>query len=161
MGLDMYLKKSEYVSTWTSDPERKTFMDATGVEVIVKRRFGKRKVLTDTFKVDNGSSGVEIKLPIAYWRKANAIHNWFVQNYADGVDDCKPIMVTMEDLVKLRQICKEILEDHSKAKKLLPTQGGFFFGSTDYDEWYYKDLEYTVDALKNLDKGDYEYKASW
>ena len=25
---------------------------------------------------------------IASWRKANAIHKWFVDNVQDGVDDC-------------------------------------------------------------------------
>jgi hypothetical protein len=33
------------------------------------------------------------------------------------------------------------------AKELLPTQAGFFFGSTDYDEYYYEDLVYTRDLL--------------
>ena len=161
MGLDMYLKKTEYVQTWTSDPEHHSIEEAQSVEVIVKRRFGKNKVLTDGFRANNGSCGVELKLPVAYWRKANQIHNWFIENCADGVDDCKPITVTEKDLVKLRELCKKVLKDHSKAKELLPTQEGFFFGSTDYDDWYYKDLEYTVKALKDIDAGYYEYTASW
>ena len=26
---------------------------------------------------------------VGYWRKANAIHKWFVDNVQDGNDDCK------------------------------------------------------------------------
>lgn len=37
--------------------------------------------------------------------------------------------------------CNEVLNDHSKASELLPTCAGFFFGSTDYDEWYFIDVK--------------------
>ena len=42
------------------------------------------------------------KEEIAYWRKANAIHGWFVRNCADGVDECQPIAVSREALNHLR-----------------------------------------------------------
>ena len=47
---------------------------------------------------------------------------------------------------------------------LLPTASGFFFGGTDYDEWYFQDVESTIDLLENLLKeegGDYYYSSSW
>ena len=31
---------------------------------------------------------------VAYWRKFNALHNWFVQNCQDGVDECQYAEVT-------------------------------------------------------------------
>ena len=34
-----------------------------------------------------------------------------------------------------------VLEDHSQAEELLPTVDGFFFGSTEYDEGYFDDVE--------------------
>jgi hypothetical protein len=60
----------------------------------------------------------------------------------------------------------KIINNPTVAKALLPTQVGFFFGSTDYDHWYYEDLERTVLVLKDeLAKGtatdDYEYWSSW
>ena len=55
--------------------------------------------------------------------------------------------------------------DSSVAETFLPTGSGFFFGSTEYDEWYIKDLEYTKKvlekAIKTGDVGDYYYQASW
>lgn len=109
-----------------------------------------------------------ISLKVGYWRKANAIHNWFVEQHADGVDNCRQIYVSLDDLKELKGLCLEVLADHKKAESLLPSTGGFFFGSTDYDEWYYKDLEETV---RIIDKAvmmdikysglDFYYRASW
>jgi len=55
------------------------------------------------------------------------------------------------------------------AEELLPTQSGFFFGSTNYDQWYMRDIELTIEILKPLveqeaQKGlsqEYYYRASW
>ena len=54
--------------------------------------------------------------------------------------------------------------DARVAKELLPTQEGFFFGSTDYDEYYYSDLQDTKQILEEALKdahADFEYCASW
>lgn len=102
-----------------------------------------------------------------YWRKSNQIHQWFVENVQGGVDDCGFFEATKEQLEKLLQVVDLVLNNHSEANKLLPTQGGFFFGSTDYDEWYYEDLRETQEILKNvLASTDFErqivfYHSSW
>lgn len=44
------------------------------------------------------------------WRKANAIHKWFVDNVQGGNDDCGMYEVSVDDLVKLHDACKEVLE---------------------------------------------------
>ena len=60
-----------------------------------------------------------------------------------------------------------VLEDSSVAEELLPTQSGFFFGSTFYDEWYIEDLKETVEKIKDilkdedLDKYTMVYSAWW
>ena len=38
---------------------------------------------------------------LMYWRKANAIHKFFVDNAAHGVDDCQPVQVTLDVLKDL------------------------------------------------------------
>ena len=109
-----------------------------------------------------------------YWRKANAIHRWFVIEAGEGNDDCTPIHVTIEELTELRDKCLEVLEDRSKAEEILPTMSGFFFGSTEYDKYYFADLKMTADDLTHLLKADeklkqwnnkhsveYWYSASW
>lgn len=105
---------------------------------------------------------------VGYWRKANAIHKWFVDNVQDGEDDCqfhKP--VKSEDLNALKLVCKAVLKDHSKAEKLLPTMPGFFFGVYDYDDLYFEKIQQTYDLCVKLlkefefDKYDLYYRSSW
>lgn len=43
-----------------------------------------------------------------------------------------------------------VLEDTSIARRLLPTQEGFFFGGTDYDQYYWEDLESTKAQLETI-----------
>jgi hypothetical protein len=50
---------------------------------------------------------------VGYWRKANAIHGWFVRELAGGVDECQPIHVSRENLITLRQLCLEALRDRN------------------------------------------------
>ena len=138
MGLDMYLylRKDKYRGYSKQDtikyPQTMKFFE----ESIEKRNFKSMEIRTD--------------YQIGYWRKFNALHNWFVQHCADGVDNCRDIYVSKEQLCGLRELCKSILEDHDLAKSCLPTKEGFFFGSLDYDEWYFKELEYTKDLLDKL-----------
>ncbi len=134
---------------------------------------------------------------LAYWRKANHIHRWFVENIQDNRDDCGEYLVPKDKLVELRDICDEIMgsvklvpsgktckiydwelkkevdvpemivDNEDLCDDLLPTQSGFFFGGTSYDEWYLDDVKYTRDKinelLDNFDFNDYEiiYTSSW
>jgi len=59
-----------------------------------------------------------------------------------------------------------VLADHTKAEELLPTGGGFFFGSTEYDEWYFHGVKKTVEIVSKLiedvpEGWAFEYQASW
>ena len=109
------------------------------------------------------------KYCIGYWRKANAIHSWFINHCADGVDECQQIPVGLEDLTNLRHTCKRVLADPELAKKELATTSGFFFGSEEYDDYYRAALLYTCGVLDKAIKllkehGDtYQiiYQASW
>lgn len=154
MGLDMYLSAKKYMSK---------YFDPADVERI--------KQINDIFGVvgieDEDYGAEEVKFRVAYWRKANAIHEWFVKNVQDGVDECQEAWVSREQLQELIDVCKTVLGDMSKAQDLLPTRSGFFFGGTDYDEWYKGDLEYTIKRLEKiladpaLQKCDFNYQSSW
>lgn len=73
--------------------------------------------------------------------------------------------MSREQLEELLGVVNEVLADHSKADELLPTQSGFFFGSTEYDEYYFGDLELTKKILKNAlsmpKEWDFGYSSSW
>lgn len=167
MGLDMYLDRESYVQNWDhqSPEERHT--------VTVEGPMG---ALIDPTKVANVTERV------GYWRKANAIHNWFVQNVGGGVDECQRMYVSLEQLYDLLFACEGVLMAHEHggdweevARETLPPASGFFFGSTELDEWYLNDLRDTVKIIREVTepqyldtyqgtpflKQDIYYQASW
>ena len=117
-------------------------------------------------KVDK-STGEIVDEECAYWRKANQIRAWMVEHTdypSDG--NCMDYRVTQNDLKSLVADCKRVLLDNSMAPKILPTQPGFFFGDTDYDERYFDALKLTVkqveDILKTTDFELYDiYYSEW
>jgi len=111
---------------------------------------------------------MEVTELLGTWRKANAIHGWFVRNCADGVDDCRPMWVSREKLETLLEIVREARKTPDRFHAELPPTKGFFFGSTEDLEWYHQDLatteEILIEALKEPkdDFGfDFYYEASW
>ena len=131
MGLDMYLTAKRYLSKY--NPEDQKLRELVSA-------------------IDFGFSGEveQVSFEAMYWRKANAIHNWFVREEQEGVDNCAEYYVDTDTLSELRNICNQILVDPDKADQLLPTRSGFFFGGTDIDEWYLNQLKYTVERLDVL-----------
>lgn len=154
MGLDMFLSNKRYMSVY-SDAE-----DRVRIEKV-----------NDAFDLEGDEEGdygaKEVSFRVAYWRKANAIHAWFVNNVQDGVDECQESWVSRDKLKELVDICKKVMEDPKLARQLLPPQAGFFFGSTELDEWYVQDLQYTVTRLEKalaepaFARGEFCYQASW
>lgn len=165
MGLDSYLYKESYVKNWSfHTPEEK--------HSVVVSKGGKPR--TD-IQPERVSYIIET---VAYWRKFNAIHNWFVNKCADGVDECQKIYVSVEELKELLETLTkvyDVLKDYEpdfekvdeEVRKLFPPTSGFFFGSTDIDGYFYQDVTETIDILTELldEKTDgfveYYYRASW
>lgn len=139
MGLDMYLHAKKYVSGYEHSDEHEKKLYRT-----ILKHFG----LNGNFKIESPSAVVE--LTVAYWRKANQVHAWFVSEVQDGKDECQNSHVDREKLQELVDLCKTALADRGKAKEILPTQKGFFFGSTDYDDDYLQDLENTVKQVGSV-----------
>jgi hypothetical protein len=101
---------------------------------------------------------------VGYWRKANAIHGWFVDNAQNGVDDCGYYELTKEILEKLLKEVEETIK--TKNTSTLSPRSGFFFGSYDIDEWYWNDLKATAKILKKVLTEDWSndrffYHSSW
>lgn len=107
----------------------------------------------------------EVSAEVGRWRKANAIHAWFVANVQSGVDECQTSEVSRADIEDLRGACQQVLDNPQLAVTVLPTQQGFFFGSTDYGQHYFQDLKASVDicnqALALPDEWTLEYRSSW
>ena len=109
--------------------------------------------------------GYRISGTLMYWRKTNSIHAWFVEKVQNGVDDCNRYEVSREKILELVALCEAISVDHMQAR-LLPPQAGFFFGSTEYDDWYFKDISDTAIELKTQLElapahARFYYQSSW
>jgi hypothetical protein len=154
MGLDMYLTAERYMSKYFDAEDSAKIAAINEIFDIAGEEDG-----------DYGAQSVIFK--VAYWRKANAIHQWFVENCQEGVDECQKAYVSREQLQTLLDLCKEIVASPKKGSKLLPTANGFFFGSTEYDDYYMQDITYTVERLEKilkdsaLEKSDFYYQSSW
>lgn len=226
MGLDMYLNKmprykevtAKQVSAIESyfdwikakedgkDYANCTFREWCGLDlsdlpsieaIEFYRQFNEKKY--SVWDTDHKYGFVRIMEEVGYWRKANAIHSWFVDHVQSGEDDCDyHDEVTKEVLYDLLTACETVLascemvdgkitngytatkngwkpdlvdgkyvKNTNVAEKLLPTARGFFFGSTDYDEYYIQDIENTIDIINRvLDTTDFEkemvyYVSSW
>lgn len=158
MGLDMYLHKKVYIGLEYNHNIQKD----EKTEIIIN---GKKYEHTNL----NG-----LLYSVGYWCKANAIHKWFVDNIQDGEDDCKEYYVDKDKLRELYKICVEIslLYENNKSSivkdrlvELLPTQKGFFYGSTEYSESYFQDIQNTINILlpilEDTEYGEYYYSSSW
>lgn len=155
MGLDMYLEARIYVSGYEWD------------SVENQDRVDKIFSAMDFSRSDFDRPSMTVSLPIGYWRKANQIHNWFVKNVQKGEDDCGDYYVEQDKLLELKEACEKVIADVSLAEELLPTQSGFFFGSTEYDEYYAEELQSTVDIVNRclgdskLSGASFYYSSSW
>lgn len=109
--------------------------------------------------------GVHVEVTCAYWRKANQIHKWFVDNVQGGNDNCGEYYVSHSQLKELLTTCRQALF-HKDPKELQPS-AGFFFGSYDIDEYYWGQIKNTIKQLDRLVKlPDFEslsfyYSSSW
>lgn len=150
MGLDMYLTAERYLWS-TENPISDQVANLLGLQL------------------DGDRMRVQTIIAEAmYWRKANAIHRWFVENAQGGEDNCERYYVSREQLLKLRDLCANLCTQkvEALAEDSLPTTDGFFFGSTEYDEWYWNDIENTVvgldKALETFGDGwHFHYQSSW
>jgi len=146
MGLDMYLKAKRYI--WFNEAD----VAAAVAELFPELKDRKVK---------------QVEADAAYWRKANAVHRWFVDKVQAGVDDCGNYDVSREQLAELRDTCRRVLDFQHLAVEQLPPADGFFFGSTEVGDWYWQDLEDTVKMIDSIladfpeGKWEFEYHSSW
>jgi hypothetical protein len=183
----------------------RTAVDAAGLTGAVDPDSPSAEIVSDE---DNERDGFALRAIVAYWRKANAIHKWFVEECQGGVDECQMSdPISREKLTELRDLAQAVLGaskgedglvtngwttvdadpevdlghgpgmrpilvegqmiiDNSVAKTRLPTQAGFFFGGTDYDEYYLGNLKDTVEQIDRVlretpEDATFHYRSSW
>lgn len=131
MGLDMYLfaqrklpegttltaeeqsefdrEKEAYISGYEFYPHEsrnryRSFLRAAGLQSVADPDTPSAHIISD------GAGGFALQACVAYWRKANQIHAWFVDECQGGVDECQlSDPIPREKLLELRNLCARIL----------------------------------------------------
>jgi len=91
---------------------------------------------------------------LGYWRKHPNLHGFIVNNFANGIDDCRPIELSSSDIEKIIEAVEQ---------KNLPQTTGFFFGSSDHQDDI-RTLNIFQDILEKMRKHKnfrVTYLASW
>lgn len=187
MGLDQYLKRKKYIGA------NYDWNNITGKIELYKKD---KLIPIDLNKVSY------IEEDVAYWRKANQIHKWFTDQFETfencdekyiSTDELQELLNTCKT-IKEKVVMKkgkvangqrltedgwvdiledgEYIENPEICEELLPTESGFFFGSTAYDQWYMQNIDYTIKMLEEILKeeeeynnngfcSDYYYTANW
>jgi hypothetical protein len=159
-----------YLSRWSHSPDEEKAMceaviDLAGLRPLVGDESNHAEISKDRSTV---------KLCAAYWRKANAIHAWFVDHCQEGVDECQEAEVHPEQLAQLSAQCKDALAayhagDLTKAAEIMEPRQGFFFGGYEIDEWWAQDLSTTIDEIDRIVRAtvamrggvEFLYQSSW
>ena len=156
MGLDQYLKGIKHLSVCEKPAigELQPELSAAASDLLKDFKLTKDDI-------DFPYSIINVAFPAFYWRKANQIHAWFESEVADNkFDNGGTYFVNKDTLSKLLDSIQEALD--SKDGTILKPKSGFFWGSTEIDEWYWEELKDTLRLRERLDKFDYfEYSANW
>jgi hypothetical protein len=149
----MFLSAEKHISGWDHAAKKREFAAVTAA------------INLPLDVVTSESPSGHVSINVMYWRKANQIHEWFVDNVQDGKDECQRSFVEREKLETLLALCEEALKE--KNHKLLPPCSGFFFGGTEIDESYWQEIKDTAERLRFLLENpalqgwDFYYQASW
>jgi hypothetical protein len=187
MGLDMYLSASFYCGGWDHIPaeQRKPFdqvTEALGIRHLVDD--GSPSLTVDVhvgywrkanqihqWFVSNVQGGVD-ECQRAYVER---------DRLSELRDACKRVLNLSElapGTINNGKLYKDgewhqltepglIVVNPELAQEHLPTQSGFFFGSTDYDQYYIYDLTNTIEIIDRclastaLDEATFYYQSSW
>ena len=156
MGLDQYLTAHKFTSGYDHHGKGEKETQAKILAVLG---------LESSVIARNGPF-VAVDITVMCWRKANAIHKWFVDTVQDGEDDCGEHDVSREQLEEMAGQCERAVKSKGD-NEILPPAEGFFFGSTERDEYYYEELERTGKEIRallanpKLEGFTFQYSSSW
>ena len=96
-------------------------------------------------------------IEVAYFRK----HNWLLPFFEYG-QNCSDKVIEKDELEHFIETARQVLEASPDkrievAKEVLPTEAGFFFGDTEYDDYYFECLKKEIEAFEEiLEETDFE-----
>lgn len=139
-------KLQEYIKKWIS---KKNTCNITNLHRLMKSHFDyeyeieplmSAKTKEDVQKWYDHIEWDLYRMPYAaYFRKVNCIFRYF----EDKLIDESICLVEKAEIADFVERADKVLraQNEDTSRELLPTRSGFFFGSTDYDSWYYSSIE--------------------
>lgn len=151
----MYMSRKTYVKNWDHTPVNNRW------NITVENISGIRNIKTKRI-----SSIVE---EIGYWRKAHYLHQWFVENIQNNVDDCSEYYFPSDMIKELANLCKKVLDktimnqddtiyNPDELKEIWSDLNG-----QDFNRYLYNSIKYTHNLMLECIKegGDFYYQSSW
>ena len=92
---------------------------------------------------------------ILYYRKVNFLVPFFQNSVLHEEMGFILSSVHKDEIKDLIDSCEMVLKNRKKAPEILPTEEGFFFGSTEYDDHYFMHVQNVLNDFKMLLK-DFE-----
>lgn len=185
MGLDMYLKAERYVSGYShsDDLSQNTYewlVKNMGVQKYVDKGtpsarinftvgYWRKENHIHKWFVNNCQDGNDDCGSYEVGRDQLRELRDLCQKVLDGVEMEEGELVSSISFENGKQVEHKIpgkvVADASVAKELLPTESGFFFGGTEYDEWYVRGCQQTIEIINRVlempDNWYFEYQSSW
>ena len=172
-----YWRKDNHIHKWFVDNVQEGNDDCNEYYVSIKQLHGLRDICFDILSKLNG---MEIRVPNKYVNEFKEANTKFYGN-----SKIQRIIIDANNLETVKSltgyhILTKTQIDKCGCRTKLPTQKGFFFGSLEYNGWYFRSLVDTIEMLDELFKKheendrknkenpttigtyfDYYYHASW
>jgi len=181
MGLDIFIRRAKNSNSTIEQNFTKFFEEFDENSTVEKmQELAKKYGVLDRLNIETSSYIGEGEQKVSYvtagrtdmedagyFRKHNHLVAYF--KYEENCSDKELAKCEVKDCITA---CKQVLKHWGKddfesvAEELMPTESGFFFGSTEYDEYYKEKLEEDIkvftNVLKNTDwDNDIVYFHCW
>lgn len=183
MGLDMYLNRKTYVKRW--DFQKKADQFQVSVKLGGKKYEGIKPELVSYIIEEVGYWRKANQIHAWFERNLNDEEMDNGSEAYCSEEDLQSLLSDCREVLKDSQLVSGeihngytykngqkvfnieqglVIKDPTTAKRLLPTEDGFFFGSQDYDQYYLDDIRHTVKVLEealSVSGVEYYYSANW
>ena len=113
--------------------------------------------------------GLDITITIKTTSHDFCKRNWLIpfveKAIGKEIENCEEYELSKETMFDLLDRIDKVLADHDLAEELLPTQDGYFYGSTQYNDWYFENLQdakYRLEEdVKSMDDNETAIFWSW
>lgn len=101
------------------------------------------------------SNKKESDIEVAYFRKFNALQNYFEENFDQ--ENCEDTNLTYDIVVDLIDRLERVVKakevgNTDTAEELFPTTSGFFYGDTSYNEYYFEKVKEALRLFRQIEK---------